>query len=461
MIVPRSVPSRPRRLPGAAAGVLCAALLACSSGGDGPPVDPEPPATLPTGVYELAGIDASLPYTDLEPFRSIVGNTHFVALGESYHTSGGFYQAKGRLIRFMVEQMGFRVVMLETPWLEALPATEYVRSCTGTPEAALASLNGVWRDINVRHLLRWLCDYNRAHPADPVTFLGFDIQEPWRTIPALRQFVQAAAPGELARTEPLQRCLGAAYANGRDFFGSQQYRDVVEGRRDAAAHAQCIGAITDLESWIAASAPALQAASSASAVEEARIALISLRAWEDQIYVPDPAGYQARDHGMAQAILRLHALYTPGKKDGRVGVELAHRPALRGGARVERRSAGGGAAAGRPRHGLVPARRAGRRLPADRAHRLPGADQERDVSGGHGEPAGRGAAAAPARPGVPAGGPAPAAERHAAPARPDVPGEPRVGRPLSPVRRAAVPGVFTADVVIARRIKRLISYRSL
>lgn len=314
MIVPCPAPARPRRLPGTAAGVLCAALLACSSGGNGTPVDPEPPVTLPTGVHELAGIDESLPYTDLEPFHNIVGNTRFVALGESYHTSAGFYQAKGRLIRFMVEQMGFRAVMLETPWLEALPATEYVRSCTGTPESALASLNPVWRDINVREMLRWLCDYNRTHPTDPVTFFGFDIQEPWRTVPALRQFVQQAAPGEVARTEPLLRCLGATHANMKEFFLSQQYLDVVEGRRDAAAHAQCVGGIVDVESWIAANQAALQAASSAAAVEEARIALISTRAWEDQLYVPDPGGYQARDQGMAQTLLRLHALHTAGKK---------------------------------------------------------------------------------------------------------------------------------------------------
>lgn len=307
------LPPRPRRLPGAATGVLCAALVACSSGG-GPPVDPTQPVTLPTGVYELAGISESLPHTDLEPLRGIVGSARFVALGESYHTSAGFYQAKGRLIRFMVEQMGFRVVMLETPWLEALPATEYVASCTGTPDAALSSLNPVWRDGNVREMLRWLCDYNRAHPADPVTFLGFDIQEPWRTAPSLRQFVQAAAPGELPRTEPLLRCLGATHTTMTEFYLSQQYRDLVEGRRDAAAHAQCIAGITDMESWIAGSAAALQAASSAAAVEKARIALISLRAWEDQLWVPDPGGYQARDSGMAQTLLRLHALHTPGRK---------------------------------------------------------------------------------------------------------------------------------------------------
>ncbi len=314
MDAPCSLPVRRRRGPGAAAGALCAVLAACSSGGGKTTVGPDPPpAALPAGVYELAGVTESLPHADLEPFRGIVGGARFVALGESTHASGGYYQAKTRLIRFMIEQMEFRVVAWETNWLEGMTATRYVESCTGTPEAALADMFVVWRDASVRDLLRWMCEYNRAHPADPVTFFGFDIQEPWRSAPALRQFVQAAAPGEMARTEPLSGCLGATHS-GTDFFFSQEYRDHAEGRRNTAGHQQCLSGIAELEAWISANAPSLQAATSAAAVEEARLALISLRAWEDQLWVPDPGGYQARDFGMAEMLRRLHALHTPGKK---------------------------------------------------------------------------------------------------------------------------------------------------
>src|SRR5687768_2854314 len=210
MNLPCSLPVPRRRRTGVATGALCALLAACSSGGK-TGVEPEPPpvAGLPAGVYELAGVAPTLPTTDLAPFRQIVGTTRFVALGESTHASTGYYQAKARLVRFMVEEMGFRVVVWETPWLDAQIATEYVRSCTGTPEAALSGMFTVWRDTSVRDLLRWLCEYNRGHPGDPVTFFGFDIQEPWRSAPAVRAFVQRAAPDQAARAEPLFGCLGA------------------------------------------------------------------------------------------------------------------------------------------------------------------------------------------------------------------------------------------------------------
>ncbi|HEX2076908.1 MAG TPA: erythromycin esterase family protein [Longimicrobium sp.] len=300
------------RSSGAAALALCAILTACGDGG-GPPVGPGPPANLPAGVYALDGIAETLPYTDLEPFSRIVGNTRFVALGESTHASAGYYRAKVRLIRYMVETMGFRVLAFESPWMEAFPAARYVASCTGTPDDALDGLFRVWRDANVRELLRWLCEYNRAHPADPVTFFGFDIQEPWKSAPALHQFVRQAAPPEAARSAPLDRCLGATHGSDQ-FYLSQEYRDHVAGRRNTAAHQDCLGGITEMESWIGANAAALQAATSAAAVEEARLALVALRAYEEQLWVPDPGGYQARDYGMAQLLLRLHALHAPGKK---------------------------------------------------------------------------------------------------------------------------------------------------
>lgn len=304
--------SRLRSFPARVVAVaLCAALAACGGGGD--PVDPNPITELPAGVYELAGVAETLPYTDLEPFSRIVGGARFVALGESTHASAGYYQAKVRLIRYMVETMGFRVLAFESSWMEALPAARYVASCAGTPDDALAGLFRVWRDAHVRGLLQWLCEWNRAHPTDPVTFYGFDIQEPWKSAPALHQFVQRAAPAEGARSAPLDRCLGATHGSDQ-FYLSQEYRDHQAGNRNTAAHQDCLGGITGMEAWITANAGALQGATSAAAVEEARLALIALRAYEEQLWVPDPGGYQARDYGMSQLLLRLHALHTPGKK---------------------------------------------------------------------------------------------------------------------------------------------------
>ncbi|HVF41303.1 MAG TPA: erythromycin esterase family protein, partial [Gemmatimonadaceae bacterium] len=263
-----------------ARAVLVIAFVGCSADSKPPteviPVDEPPPVVMP-GVYELRGIDPKLKTGDLAPFRTIVGEARFVALGESTHTSAGFYQAKVRLIRYMIEQMGFRVLAFETPWLQGLGVSQYVASCTGGVENAMAGMFRVWQDTNVRDLLIWLCEYNRAHPTDPVTFYGFDIQEPWKNAPALEKFITSAAPAELGRMQLIRRCLGATAASDQ-WFLSQEWRDHRDGNRNVAAHEDCIRGITETETWISANGAALQAVSSVAAVEEARLYLVGLRA---------------------------------------------------------------------------------------------------------------------------------------------------------------------------------------
>lgn len=280
-----------------------------------PPPPPVPPKQLPAGIHVLAGVGPTLPYTDLEPLRAIIGSSSVVALGESTHTSHGYYQAKARLIRFMVEEMGFRTLAFETPWLEALPTAAYVASCGGTARGALAGLNGVWRANAVMDLLAWLCEYNRTHPADPVRFYGFDVQEPWMTARAVKSFLQHAAPAEEGRADSLFRCLGASVQGSyTEFYGSPEFQAHVSGNRNEAAHAACLDGIASLEAWFAAEGVALAGATSGIALEEARLALVSQRAMEQQLWVPDPGGYQARDEGMARLALGLRELHAPGSK---------------------------------------------------------------------------------------------------------------------------------------------------
>lgn len=68
---------------------------------------PKPPRGFPIqpGIYRLHGIDPDLPQNDLEPLRQILGKASIVGLGESVHTSGGYYEMKHRVFRFLAEKM--------------------------------------------------------------------------------------------------------------------------------------------------------------------------------------------------------------------------------------------------------------------------------------------------------------------------------------------------------------------
>lgn len=119
---------------------------------------------LQPGIWRLDGTDPDLPSADLEPLRGIVGKATVVGLGESIHTSGGYYEAKHRLFRYLVEKLGFRVIAFETPWLDGDTANAYVQTCDGDPDAATAGFFGVWRSAELSALIGWMCEWNRTHP---------------------------------------------------------------------------------------------------------------------------------------------------------------------------------------------------------------------------------------------------------------------------------------------------------
>jgi erythromycin esterase-like protein len=163
------------------------------------------------GVWHLDGTDPTLPLDDLEPLRTIISSkVTVVGLGESIHTSGGYYEAKHRLFRFLVERMGFRAFAFETPWLAAETAEPYVQTCEGDPNTASRGFFGVWRSTELSALLRWMCEWNAGHPnpKDRVHVFGFDIQGQARPdVQALQEFLGRV--GRDPEAEPwagLERC---------------------------------------------------------------------------------------------------------------------------------------------------------------------------------------------------------------------------------------------------------------
>src|SRR4051812_33865703 len=68
-------------------------------------------------ALDVLALDA--PLDDLEHLGELVGDARVVALGESAHRVPEFYQARHRMMRFLVERCGFTVYALEAPFTEA------------------------------------------------------------------------------------------------------------------------------------------------------------------------------------------------------------------------------------------------------------------------------------------------------------------------------------------------------
>src|SRR5688500_7629555 len=103
-----------------------------------------PPARL--DIYELAGYAPAIPTTDdLAPFGALVGDASVVGLGESWHSSGGFYLMKHRLFRYLVEENGFRAFAIESNWEAVERTNAYVQTCAGRAEDAIGAEHIVWQ----------------------------------------------------------------------------------------------------------------------------------------------------------------------------------------------------------------------------------------------------------------------------------------------------------------------------
>jgi erythromycin esterase len=261
-----------------------------------------------SGIWPLLGDDPALPLThDLEPLRQMIGDADVVGLGETYHTSGGFYRMKHRLFRFLVQEMGFRAFAMETNWQAAERTTTYVQTCAGTAEQAIAGHISVWIGAEYADLVRWMCEWNRSHPRpeDKVVFFAFDIQQPRDDGPALFTFLDGIGiPPSDPRAAGIRLCEGVV---DRHPFGQ-----VPQDRHDA-----CIESLAAIEQHLTANRSDIVRRTSQRQYDVAMLRVIGLRAWENSVFTiahDFEAGYNARDEGMAYAFHALRAMKAPGAK---------------------------------------------------------------------------------------------------------------------------------------------------
>ncbi len=159
---------------------------------DGGPITELPCGTAPT-IADLEALRAHAASIDVlelpttldspwpagyEAFDRIVGPAQVVSLGESTHGTHEFFVAKHHLFRYLVERKGFTVFAIEANQLSTERINAYVNGATDTVEKAMGGLFGVWYKQEVKDLIEWMRAYNARAPKQPLSFVGFDMQDP-------------------------------------------------------------------------------------------------------------------------------------------------------------------------------------------------------------------------------------------------------------------------------------------
>jgi erythromycin esterase-like protein/predicted phosphoribosyltransferase len=212
----------------------------------------------PTGAAELLSIrSAFMPLTDGEPdrraFLELVGDAHFVLLGEASHGTHEFYEQRARMTRWLIEDKGFGAVAAEADWPDAYRVNRFVRGRSDdvTAEESLRGFERfptwMWRNAVMLDFVGWLREHNARigrSERDKAGFYGLDLYSLYRSIHEVIVYLERVDPVAASRARERYACFdhygGEAQSDGQAAaFGAGDAceREAVEQLVDLQRHA--------------------------------------------------------------------------------------------------------------------------------------------------------------------------------------------------------------------------------
>ncbi|MYY09529.1 erythromycin esterase family protein [Streptomyces sp. SID4919] len=123
-------------------------------------------------AHRLTTLDSRAPLTDLLPIADIVRDARVVAVGAATRQAHELSALSHRIVRLLVEELGFRSLALEGDDPSRLGLDEYIRTGTGDPRVMLSEARSFWQTEEILDVIHWMRSFNRRHPDDPVRFAG-------------------------------------------------------------------------------------------------------------------------------------------------------------------------------------------------------------------------------------------------------------------------------------------------
>jgi erythromycin esterase len=138
---------------------------------------------------------------DLASISDAIGDARVVGLGEATHGTSEFSAGRARIVEYLAANKGFTVLAVEDNWAEALAVDSYIKTGQGTAGDALARLKG-W-PIRTRETLALVNAMRAINIQNPgrMTFAGFDMTWAETARDQVAEFINRAAPNQLAMVE--------------------------------------------------------------------------------------------------------------------------------------------------------------------------------------------------------------------------------------------------------------------
>ncbi len=171
----------------------------------------------------------------LEPLAARLGDARVVAVGESAHHVPQYWALRHRLVRHLVERLGFTVVAIESGFSEGLSVDRWIQGGDGVP-AEVARAGMTYRHGRLPEEQRFLAMLRDLAGRDtPVRFVGIDLPGDLASmtpaLDSLGRYLTIADPGAL---DLLDRIRGQAgkYAGPHTVPAFLAYRSMAAADRD-------------------------------------------------------------------------------------------------------------------------------------------------------------------------------------------------------------------------------------
>ena len=242
---------------------------------------------------------------DHDALLELIGDAHFVLLGEASHGTHEFYRERARITQRLIAEKGFNAVAIEGDWPDAYRVNRFVRGL-GNDAFAVDALAGfqrfptwMWRNTDVVDFIDWQRDFNGTKSAHAQTgFYGLDLYSLNRSMEAVLQYLEKADPKAARRARERYACF--------DQFGedSQVYGLMIGSGVARPCEEEVIAMLVDLRRRAAAAARsgnAVDEEEAFNAEQNARL-VKNAEAYYRSMYLSDVSSWNLRDRHMVETL---------------------------------------------------------------------------------------------------------------------------------------------------------------
>jgi len=176
----------------------------------------EPPGETGGLVRDVARMASPLEGpADLDPLMEMIGDAHFVLLGEASHGTSEYYRWRAAISQRLILEKGFSFIAVEGDWPDCYRVNRYVKDFPDSGTNAREVLTAfdrwptwMWANEEVVDLAEWLHRHNNGLPDDrKVGFYGLDVYSLWESMDAVLSYLRKVDRSALPAAVRAFRCF--------------------------------------------------------------------------------------------------------------------------------------------------------------------------------------------------------------------------------------------------------------